>query len=50
MLKMSSGQVDLEAMGAASRRIMADWTPEIFAQNLFKAVEAAPAAKTARKR
>ncbi len=47
--KMSSGKVDLKAMGEASRRIIADWTPEVFAENLFKAVEAAQAAKRARK-
>ena len=47
--KMSSGEVDLQAMGKASRRIIADWTPEVFAENLFKAVEAAQAAKKARK-
>jgi len=41
MLKMSSGQVDLEAMGAASRRIIAAWTPETFARSLLQAVEAA---------
>ena len=41
MLKMSSGQVDLEAMGAASRRIIAAWTPEVFARGLLQAVEAA---------
>ncbi len=41
MLKMSSDQVDLEAMGAASRRIIAAWTPETFARNLLQAIEAA---------
>ena len=41
MLKMSSGQVDLAAMGAASRRIIAAWTPEVFARGLLQAVEAA---------
>ncbi|MDD5640723.1 MAG: glycosyltransferase family 4 protein [Syntrophales bacterium] len=39
--RMSSGEVDLKAMGEASRRIIAEWTPQIFAKNLFKAVEAA---------
>jgi 1,2-diacylglycerol 3-alpha-glucosyltransferase len=49
LVKMSSGEADLKAMGEASRLIIADWTPEVFAQNLFKAVETAQAAKTARK-
>ncbi len=38
MVKMSSGEADLKAMGEASRRIIADWTPEVFAQNLFKTI------------
>ena len=38
MVKMSSGEADLKAMGEASRRIIAEWTPEVFAQNLFKAI------------
>jgi len=41
MLMMSSGEVDLGAMGEASRQIIANWTPEVFAENLFKAIEAA---------
>ncbi|MGQ9921842.1 MAG: glycosyltransferase family 4 protein [Desulfobacca sp.] len=41
MIKMSSGQVDLQAMGAASRRIIAQWTPQVFARNLFRVIEAA---------
>ncbi len=40
MLRMSSGQVDLKAMGEASRRIIARWSLETYARNLFKAVEA----------
>ncbi len=48
MLKMSSGQVDLEARGAASRRIIAHWTPETLAHNLLKAVAAGQAAKNSR--
>jgi len=46
MVRMSSGIVDLKAMGEASLRIIAEWTPEVFAQNLFKAVAAGQAAKT----
>jgi glycosyltransferase involved in cell wall biosynthesis len=46
--KMSSREVDLPAMGAASRRLIADWTPGVFAQNLFNAAAAAMAAKQAR--
>jgi glycosyltransferase involved in cell wall biosynthesis len=50
MVEMSSGETDLKVMGEASRRIIANWTPEVFAQNLFQAVAAARAAKTARNR
>jgi glycosyltransferase involved in cell wall biosynthesis len=39
MAKMSSGDIDLKAMGEASRRIIGDWTPEVFAQNLFRAID-----------
>ncbi len=45
MMKMSSGEIDLKAMGEASQRIIVDYTPEVFAQNLFKAVEAALTAR-----
>ena len=41
MLKMSSQEADLKAMGEASQRIIADWSPEVFARNLFKAVQVA---------
>jgi glycosyltransferase involved in cell wall biosynthesis len=41
MFRMSSKQADLEAMGKASQRIIADWSPEVFARNLFKAVKVA---------
>ncbi len=37
---MSSGTVDLKAMGEASRRIIADWGLETYAQNLLQAVAA----------
>jgi len=40
MLKISSGAVDLGAMGEASRKVIAGWSLETYAQNLFKAVEA----------
>lgn len=40
MERISSGEVDLQAMGQASRRIIAGWTPESFAQNLVQALEA----------
>jgi glycosyltransferase involved in cell wall biosynthesis len=40
MRKMSSGDLDLKAMGEASRTIIAGFSLETFAQNLFKAVEA----------
>jgi hypothetical protein len=42
MLKMNSGLLDLKEMKKASRQIMADRTPEVFVQNLIKAVEACP--------
>jgi glycosyltransferase involved in cell wall biosynthesis len=41
MLKISSGQWDLAAMGQASQDIIADWSPQTFADNLSKAVEVA---------
>ena len=41
MLKFSDGEVDLVAMGQASREIIADWTPDTFADNLVKAAECA---------
>lgn len=41
MLKMSSGAVDLKAMGQASRAIIAKWSPQTFAENLWRAAEAA---------
>jgi 1,2-diacylglycerol 3-alpha-glucosyltransferase len=50
LVRMSSDAVDLKAMGQASLRIIADWTPEVFAQNLFKAVAAGQAAKKGRNR
>jgi len=44
MLRMSDGSLDLEAMGQASHEIIARWTPETFAENLWKAAETAMAA------
>lgn len=41
MFKMAHGGVDLETMGRAGRTIIADWSPERFADGLEKAVEAA---------
>ena len=41
MYRMAHGTVDREAMGRASRRIIADWGPERFADGLVRAVEAA---------
>jgi 1,2-diacylglycerol 3-alpha-glucosyltransferase len=49
MTEMSSGEVDLQALGEASRRLIADWHPEVFAENLFRAVETALAAGRAKK-
>lgn len=39
MLEISSGRVDLAAMGEASRKIIAHWSLETFAGNLMQAVE-----------
>lgn len=41
MVKMSSGELDLEAMGQASQQIISRWTPEVFAENLLQAVAVA---------
>jgi 1,2-diacylglycerol 3-alpha-glucosyltransferase len=41
MLKMASGELDLQAMGEASRRLISHWTLETFAENLLKAVAVA---------
>lgn len=49
MVKMGSGEVDLQAMGKASRRLIAHWTPEVFAENLFRAINAALVHRQARK-
>ncbi len=40
MARMSSAEIDLRAMGEASQRIIEPWSPELFAENLWKAVEA----------
>ncbi|MDX6752568.1 hypothetical protein SH611_22440 [Geminicoccaceae bacterium 1502E] len=44
MYPMAHGDVDREAMGRASREIIADWGPERFAKRLEQAAEAALAA------
>lgn len=44
LVKVSSGKMDLKAMGQASLEIVADFTPEVFAHNLLQAVEAGRAA------
>jgi glycosyltransferase involved in cell wall biosynthesis len=41
MFKISSGNVDRDAMGAASREIISHWTPKTFATNLLRAAESA---------
>lgn len=41
MLRMASGEMNLDTMGAASRRLISRWTPEVFAHNLLQAVDAA---------
>jgi len=50
LLKIASGEVDLKAMGQASREIIAAWSPETFAGNLLKAIEAAQSARRRRGR
>lgn len=40
MVRMSSGELNLKAMGEASQVIIAGWTPEVFGENLLKAVDA----------
>jgi glycosyltransferase involved in cell wall biosynthesis len=50
LVKISFGEADLKVMDEASRRIIANWTPEVLAQHPFQAVAAARAAKTARNR
>ena len=39
MAKLSSGALDLEAMGKASRQLVAPWSLETFSRNLFQAFE-----------
>ncbi len=41
MLKISSGDCDLIAMGQVSQEIIAQWTPKTFADSLQKAIEMA---------
>jgi len=41
MLKVAADDCDRAAMGQASREIISHWTPQTFAENLSKAVEAA---------
>src|SRR6185503_4794941 len=41
MLRMSGSVIDLAAMGAASRQIIANWSPATWAENLQSAINAA---------
>ncbi len=41
MMKLSSGECDLAAMGEASKEIIAGWGTDNFAENLMRAAEAA---------
>jgi 1,2-diacylglycerol 3-alpha-glucosyltransferase len=43
MMELAADIEKTEKMGGASRRIIADWTPETFAQNLLKAAQVAVA-------
>jgi glycosyltransferase involved in cell wall biosynthesis len=45
LIKISSNDVDLDAMGKASQRIISAWTVETFAENLILAARAALFAK-----
>lgn len=45
MLRFSSGELDLEAMGQASRRIIANFTPETWAASLKDCIETTLAQK-----
>ena len=48
MARVSSGELDLPAMGQASREIIRRWGPEAFAANLQRAAETAVAARRPR--
>ncbi len=41
MLKLAGGELDIAAMGQASREIISRWTPDTFAENLVRAAECA---------
>lgn len=41
MLETSHGEHNLVAMGRASREIIRDWSPEMFAENMLRATQAA---------
>lgn len=41
MRKLAGGECELTGMGQASRKIIADWSPETFAKNLLNAANAA---------
>jgi glycosyltransferase involved in cell wall biosynthesis len=45
MLKMSSGELNLEGMGQVSRKIISNWSLETYAHNLFKAMKAGSVGK-----
>jgi glycosyltransferase involved in cell wall biosynthesis len=44
MLKVASDDCNREAMGQASREIISSWTPELFAENVLRAADAAMSA------
>ena len=48
MLKVASDDCDREGMGRASREIVSHWSPETFAEGLWRAVEAALSAPRAK--
>lgn len=41
MVKFSSGQLDLKAMGTVSHDIISEWKPERFAKRLYNALQVA---------
>jgi glycosyltransferase involved in cell wall biosynthesis len=39
MLKLSSGQVDLQSMSRAAQHVISAWTLDTYAQNLFQVIQ-----------
>lgn len=45
MTRMASGSLNLAALGQASRGIIARWSPEVYAENLLRAIDAGRAGR-----